>query len=359
MMRRRVRSTARPGRPARQWRWRAGRRRRSAGNGPSDGCRAPRCRHRLGPTGFDGRERRSRPPPVLEVEVVVAAAAANSSSASPNASSWNWWLTQLPTLSCRRGSRGRWGGAFVGHGGAGDGVGRFEVGAVGHEPFGHEADRLVEQRMGAVGGDGLPGCSTGRGSRRSGSRSCDPASARSGRDIVAAATIPPPALVSPAQHRVGCGGRRPAASFRGVGTPAPRPARSLSHAAAPRGGRPMAGRTSRAPGRGGRPREIEELEPPGRRRPGRRPASPTSARGSGPLRRSRRRLRLERPVIRCGREAGPGVKHDPDPGWRLDRQDPPQYDGRVRVAREGQRVPFDGRVGGHPAAAPDEANPSS
>lgn len=36
-------------------------------------------------------------------------------------------------------------GTFTGHGAAGDGVGGFEVGPVGQQAFGDEADRIIEQ----------------------------------------------------------------------------------------------------------------------------------------------------------------------------------------------------------------------
>ena len=133
---------------------------------PASGCRQrPRWRR-------PRRSRRGRP---ALSRRSWRAAAANSSSASPNASSWNWALAWLPTdvgaagvsgqlaVRVRRARRRR------------RRVGGLEVGPVGEQPLGDEADGVVEQRVRPVDGYGLARRSTGRGSTRSGSRSCGPA----------------------------------------------------------------------------------------------------------------------------------------------------------------------------------------
>ena len=85
------------------------------------------------------------------------AAAANSSSASPNASSWNCWLTQLPTMSDAARVAGQVELALVGHGAAGGRVGGLELRAVVEQPLGDEAHGVVHQRVGAGLGDRLAG----------------------------------------------------------------------------------------------------------------------------------------------------------------------------------------------------------
>ena len=90
---------------------------------------------------------------------------------------------------------------LVGHGLAAGGVDRRDGVAVGQQPIAQE--RAPRRRAGRRRRRAPPRGrrSTGRASRRSGSRSCGPPRGRSGSDIVAAATIPPPAPSARAGRR--------------------------------------------------------------------------------------------------------------------------------------------------------------
>ena len=86
-----------------------------------------------------------------------SAAAASSSSASPNASSWNCWLTQLPTTSLAARVAGQAERRLVGHRVAGRPCRRGQLGAVGEQAIGDEPHRVVQQRQRTGLGDRLPG----------------------------------------------------------------------------------------------------------------------------------------------------------------------------------------------------------
>ena len=102
------------------------------------------------------------------------AAAANSSSASPKASSWNCSLTQLPTTSLPPGTRAGRGARSSGTRCGVDRVGGRQPGPVGRAAARRRTPR--RRRAGGAARRRRPPArrSTGRGSRRSGSRSCGP-----------------------------------------------------------------------------------------------------------------------------------------------------------------------------------------
>ena len=213
--------------------------------------------------------------------------------------------------------------------------------------------RVVEQRMRAVGADRDARRSTGRGSRRSGSRSCArPGPLRQaeggGRDHGAGAA---------GHARVGGrtrGGRRgapPSSANAGTATATPPP-----YGPTPGPGRRVReARGRRSPGSG------RAWSPPGtscpapaasRPAPGGRSSGPADPQRSGP----RRPPAVQGGVLhRFLAEVGAQVENDPDPGGALRRLHPAQDDGPVRVAREGERVPaLHDAGGGDPAVAPDE-----
>ena len=174
------------------------------GVGPAPGIELPDAGVRLAPARRDGGDRGGHRPEAWLSRWSWRAAAANSSSASPNASSWNWSFAWLPRMSCRRGSRAA-AVSFVGHGAAVDRVGGLAGRARRPAAAPRRSDRVVEQWVRRRRRPRPARRSTGRGSRRSGSRSCGPLGAfgqahgRRGDHAAAGAG-------QPAQHGVGVPG---------------------------------------------------------------------------------------------------------------------------------------------------------
>ena len=282
------------------------------------------------------------------------AAAANSDSVSPSASSWNCPRTQFPDFAAAAGEAAQLQRHFVADRLPRHRVGRHQLGPVVEQPLGDEPEGAGEQRVRAVRGDGdarvalvpdpgvavvvVPAARQALGQRGGGGRHHGAA----GRG-------------EPAQHRVGvprvgqrdqviaarCDirprllGRRPA--LPGVGR---------------LGGELAIGQLKHEVVR--RPRcELDPHPQPAVRQPRLarpRPAEPGVAAAAGPG------VAVPVEVGHGGAAvARPQVEGHGDLGGAVDRLDPAQQDGPVRVGGHGERFPaFDPGVA-DPAVAPDQA----
>ena len=191
----------------------------------------------------------------------------------------------------------------------GGGVGGRQVRAVGQQPGGDEPDRGVQQRSARAAAPRPDRRSTGRGSRRSGSRSCGRPRPAPAGEVVAAATMPPPGTVMPRSTAIAWAASRAAMQPGGTVALHPRPVRwpATHRPARPAGSRRAHRRGARGPGRGGRPAVPaagHAGRPPARAGPSRRPSTAATTRRCG---RSRRRGRGARRAAAVGRTrpAGP------------------------------------------------------
>ena len=146
------------------------------GLGPALVVQFPHPGVRVTPAGFDGRDRRLGGPPVRRCPGGRARPRPRTAAAHrPGRPAGTAGSPSYRPCPSRPGSRPACDSVrSSGTGAAADRVGGLEVRPVVQHPVGDERDRVVEQLVRPVGGYRPARCSTGPGSRRSGSRSCGP-----------------------------------------------------------------------------------------------------------------------------------------------------------------------------------------